>query len=180
MLTILGVLVAAAAAAAGVVWIYLKNRGQEKVVPKLESRTPFKVESRDEKSVTLSTTIEFRNEGKQSAMIVDAICHPLLPFEQYDGMNVRGRAEREGVPREDDYFEALVIEHQQSANLVAKVTLTARKNLSLEEAARHMVDFPVEFLYREVGRTPMHWSIARIILPVEELAGLVGVELVKE
>ena len=180
MVTILGGLVVAAAAGVGIVWIYLKNRGQEKVVPKLVSRTPFKIEARDEKSVTLSTTIEFRNEGKQSAMIVDAICHPLLPFEQYDGMDVRGKAEREGVPREDDYFEALVIEHQQSANLVAKVTLTARKNLSLQEAVRHMVDFPVEFLYREVGRTPMHWSIARIILPAEELANLVGVELVKE
>ena len=180
MLTILEGLIVAALAVVLVVWLYLKNRGQEKVVPKLESRTPFKIEARDEKSVTLSTTIEFRNEGTQSAMIVDAICHPLLPFEQYDGMNVRGRAEREGVPREDDYFEALVIEHQQSANLVAKVTLTARKNLSLEEAVRHMVDFPVEFIYREVGRSPMQWSIARIILPAEELAKLVGVELVKE
>lgn len=162
-----------------VLWFYLKNR-KEKVVPKLENRSPFKIESRDEKSVTLSTTIEFRNEGTQSAMIVDAICHPLLPFEQYDGMDVRGKAEREGVPREDDYFEALVIEHQQSVNLVAKVMLTARKNLSLEEAVAHMVDFPVEFIYREVGRTPMHWSIARVILTAEELAKLVGVKLIKD
>jgi len=162
-----------------VLWFYLKNR-KEKLVPKLESRSPFKIESRDEKSVTLSTTIEFRNEGTQSAMIVDAICHPLLPFEQYDGMNVRGKVEREGVPREDDYFEALVIEHQQSVNLVAKVTLTARKNLSLEEAVSRMVDFPVELIYREVGRTPMHWSIARVILTAEELAKLVGVKLIKE
>lgn len=160
--------------------IYLKRRGQEKVVPKLDSRVPFRVESRDEKSVTLSTTIEFRNEGQQSAMIVDAICHPLLPFEQYDGISVRGKAEREGKPREDDYFEALVLEHQQSVNLIAKVTLTARKNLSLEEALSRMVDFPVEFLYREVGRTPMRWSIARIFLPAEELARLTGVALVKE
>lgn len=160
-------------------WLYIKGR-QEKVVPKLESRTPFKVERRDEKSVTLSTTIEFRNEGTQSAMIVDAICKPQLPFEQYDGMDVRGKAERAGVPREDDYFEALVLEHQQSVNLVAKVTLTARKNLSLEEAVAHMVDFPVEFIYREVGRTPMHWSIARVILTAEELAQLVGVQLIKD
>lgn len=179
MAMILEGLIVAALAVVLVVWLYLKNR-VEKVVPKLESRTPFKIESRDEKSVTLSTTIEFRNEGTQSAMIVDAICHPLLPFEQYDGMKVRGRAEREGVPREDDYFEALVLEHQQSVNLVAKVTLTARKNLSLEEAVAHMVDFPVEFIYREVGRTPMHWSIARVILTVEELAKLIGVKLVKE
>lgn len=180
MATILEGLIVAAVAVAAIVWLYLKRRGQEKVVPKLEIRTPFKIESRDEKSVTLSTTIEFRNEGTQSAMIVDAICHPLLPFEQYDGMNVRGKAEREGVPREDDYFEALVIEHQQSARLVAKVTLTARKGLSLEEAVAHMVDFPIEFIYREVGRTPMHWSIARMILTAEELAKLVGVRHIED
>ena len=179
MVTILEGLLVAVLAVVLVLWFYLKNR-KEKLVPKLESRSPFKIESRDEKSITLSTTIEFRNEGTQSAMIVDAICHPLLPFEQYDGMNVRGKAEREGVPREDDYFEALVIEHQQSVNLVAKVTLTARKNLSLEEAVSRMVDFPVEFIYREVGRTPMHWSIARVILTAEELAKLVGVQLIKE
>ena len=179
MVVIIGGLIVAILAVVLVTWLYLKDR-KEKVVPKLESRTPFKIESRDEKSVTLSTTIEFRNEGTQSAMIVDAICKPQLPFEQYDGMNVRGKAERAGVPREDDYFEALVLEHQQSVNLVAKVTLTARKNLSLEEAVAHMVDFPVEFIYREVGRTPMHWSIARVILTAEELAKLVGVELIKE
>ena len=179
MVMILEGLVVVVLAGVVLVWLYLKGR-YEKVVPKLESRTPFKIENRDEKSVTLSTTIEFRNEGTQSAMIVDAICKPQLPFEQYDGMNVRGKAERQGVPREDDYFEALVLEHQQSVNLVAKVTLTARKNLSLEEAVAHMVDFPVEFIYREVGRTPMHWSIARIILTAEELAKLVGVQLVKD
>lgn len=160
--------------------LYLKKRGQEKVVPKLQSRTPFKIEARDDKSVTISTTIEFFNAGTQSAMIVDAICHPLLPFEQYDGIAVRGKAEREGKPREDDYFEALVLEHQQSVNLIAKVTLTARKGMTLEQALSRMVDFPVEFLYREVGRTPMHWTIARIILTAEELAKLTGVTLVKE
>ncbi len=179
MVTILEGLLVAGLAVVLVLWLYLRGR-QEKVVPKLNARTPFKVEARDDKSVTLSTTIEFRNEGTQSAMIVDAICHPLLPFEQYDGFNVRGKAEKEGVPREDDYFEALVLEHQQSVNLVAKVTLTARKGLSLEEAAAHMVDFPVEFLYREVGRSPMRWSIARVILTAEELAKLVGVQLAKE
>ena len=159
--------------------VFLNGR-EEKLVPKLESRTPVEIVSRDAKSVTLATTIEFRNEGTQSAMIVDAICHPQLPFEQYDGMDVRGKAEREGVPREDDYFEALVVEHKQSVKLVAKVTLTARKNLSLEDAAVHMVDFPIEFLYREVGRNPMRWSMARVFLPAEELAKLLGVRLVQD
>lgn len=163
-----------------VIFIFLKKRGQEKVVPKIQSRTPFKIISRDEKSVTLSTTIEFFNAGTQSAMIVDAICHPLLPFEQYDGIAVRGKVEREGKPREDDYFEALVLEHQESVNLVQTITLTARKNMTLEEALSHMVDFPIELVYREVGRTPMHWSIARIVLTAEELTKLTGVTLIKD
>lgn len=162
------------------IFIYLKRRGQEKVVPKLQTRTPFKIVARDEKSVTLSTMIEFRNEGQQSAMIVDAICHPLLPFEQYDGISVRGKVEREGKPREDDYFEALVLEHQESVNLIETITLTARKNLTLEQALSQMVDFPIELVYREVGRTPMHWSIARIVLTAEELAQLTNVKLIKE
>ena len=179
MLVIEGLIIAACAVIFFVA-MFLKMRGEEKVVPKLESRTAWEVESRDEKSVTLSTVIEFRNEGKQSAMIVDAICHPLMPFEQYDGFAVRGKAEKFGVPREDDYFEALVLEHQDSVKLVAKVTLTARKNLSLEEAASHAVDFPVEFLYREVGRNPMHWSIARIILTAEELCKILNVKLIEE
>lgn len=153
---------------------------EEKVVPYIEKRTPFEIISRDEKSVTVATTIEFRNEGTQSAMIVDAICHPQLPFEQYDGMDVRGKIEREGVPREDDYFEALVIEHKQSVRLVAKITLTARKNFSLEAAVAHMVDFPIELLYREVGRNPMRWSMTRIFLPAEELAKLTGAHLVQD
>ncbi|MCR5833452.1 MAG: hypothetical protein K6G55_02190 [Selenomonadaceae bacterium] len=178
MVTILAGVIVAVVAIGGATCLYLRGR-EEKVVPKLESRTPFVIEDRDAKSVTISTVIEFRNEGTQSAMIVDAICKPQLPFEQYDGMAVRGKAERLGVPREDDYFEALVIEHQQSAKLVAKVTLTARKNLSLEAAVAHMVDFPIEFIYRHVGRNEMRYSVARIFLTAEELAKLVGVKLAK-
>lgn len=174
-----GILFFIAAASLGVA-IFLKQRGQEKVVPYVDKRTPFKIESRDEKSVTLSTTIKFFNEGTQSAMIVDAYVKPQLPFEQYDGMNVRGKAEVEGKPREDDYFEALVMEHQQGFNFVAKVTLTARKGMTLEEAVSHMVDFPIEIIYREVGRTPMHFSISRIFLTAEELAKLVGVKLITD
>ena len=179
MVILEGLLIVAVVGILGV-GIFLKMRGQEKVVPRLNKRTPFKIEHRDEKSVTLSTTIEFFNEGTQSAMIVDAYVKPQLPFEQYDGMNVRGKAEVEGKPREDDYFEALVMEHQQGFNFVAKVTLTARKGMTLEEAVSHMVDFPIEIIYREVGRTPMHFSIARIFLPAEELAKLLGVKLIKD
>lgn len=179
-MTIFGGILIVAVVCVGIIYLYLKQRGEEIVVPKLESRSPFKIESRDEKSVTISTVIEFRNEGKQSAMIVDAYVKPQLPFEQYDGLAVRGKAEKEGVPREDDYFEALVLEHQESVNLVAKVTLTARKNMTLEEAVSKMVDFPIEFIYREVGRNPMHFSIARFFLTADEMSKLLGVKHIQD
>ena len=163
-----------------VMLIYLDRRGTEIVVPQLDKRKDFVIESRDEQSITLSTTVEFANVGKQSALIVDAIVKPQLPFEQYDGIAVRGKAEREGKPREDDYFEALVLEHQQSFNMVAKVTLTARKGMTLNEALSHMVDFPVEIIYREVGRNPMKFSIARIMLTTEELSRVTGVQIITD
>ena len=164
----------------GAILLYLHHRGTEIVVARLDQRKDFVVEARDKFSITLSTIVEFANVGKQSALIVDAIVKPQLPFEQYDGIAVRGKAEREGYPREDDYFEALVLEHQQSFNFVAKVTLTARKGMTIEEALSHMVDFPVEIIYREVGRNPMHFSIARIMLTTEELSRVTGVKIISD
>lgn len=169
-----------------VVKMYFNIKGKEIVVAKADSHTPFKIESRDEHSMTISTTMDLVNEGKQSALIIDCIVKPQLPFEQYDGIAVRGKAEVEGVPREDDYFEAMVLfakgdpHGSNIIKIVAKVTLTARKGMTLNEALSRMVDFPVEIIYREVGRTPLHFSIARIILTAEELTQLAGVKLIRD
>ena len=43
-----------------------------------------------------------------------------------------------------------------------------------------MVDFPIEILYREVGRHEMRWSMTRIFLPAEEFTKLLGVRLVQD
>ena len=170
-----------------VVKMYFSMKGQEIVIPKIKERTPFKIEQRDEHSMTISTTMDLVNEGKQSALIVDCIVKPQLPFEQYDGIAVRGKAEVDGVPREDDYFEAMVlfakgdIAHGSNViKLKAIVQMTARKGMTLNEALSHMVDFPVEIIYREVGRTPLHFSIARTILTAEELTELAGVKLIRD
>ena len=171
--------------------IFIAIEGKEKVVVNVKDRTPFVVDNRTEQSITFSTKIEFVNEGKQCATIMDAIVRPQLPFEQYDGIDARGRAEREGAPREDDYFEAVLIERAGKANskngtkldriyINAKVTLTPRKGLSLEEALSHMVDLPLELIYMEVGRTPWRYSKVRVVLTAEEIAKLAGVTLVDD
>lgn len=166
--------------------LYLAAVGKEKIVAKVENRTPFAVEEQTETSIVLSTKIEFANEGKQCATIMDAFVRPLLPYEQYDGIEARGKAEREGAPREDDYFEAYILQkkgyvrNEERANFIAKVRLTARKGMSLKEALSHMVDVPMDFIWQETGRTPWHYRKFQIILTAEEIASLAGVELVRD
>ena len=155
--------------------LFFVKEGTEEVVVKLTERTPLEVTAQDEKSVTLVTKLEFANVGKQVGTIMDALVRPLVPYEQYDGLEVRGRAEREGAPREDDYFEAVLIEAGESIFVKAYVTLTARKGRSIKEASAHMVDFPVELIYQETGRRPWRYSTVTIPVRAAEVAALVGV-----
>ncbi len=160
--------------------LYLAVAGKEKVVVHTEERTPFVVESQDDTSMVLSSKVRFANEGKQVCTIMDAIVRPQLPYEQYDAIEARGKAETEGCPREDDYFEAVLIEHQESMNVIVKVKLTARKGLDLKTALTHMVDLPLDLIYMETGRTPWHYSKVRIVLKAAEIAKLAGVTLVRD
>ena len=154
--------------------LYLSPLGTEEIVVKLSERTPFQVVHQDEQSLTLVTKLEFANVGKQVGTIMDAFVRPLLPYEQYDGIEAKGRAELEGAPREDDYFEAVLIEHGESKFIKAFVTLRARKGLDLKTALSHMVDFPAELIYQETGRRP--WSYSKVTIPVraDEVAKLAG------
>ena len=171
----IGVVLAAIFLCIIVVKLFFAKEGTEEVVVKLTERTPLEVTAQDEKSVTLVTKLEFANVGKQVGTIMDALVRPLVPYEQYDGLEVRGRAEREGAPREDDYFEAVLIEAGKSIFVKVYVTLTARKGRSIKEAAAYMVDFPVELIYQETGRRP--WRYSKVTIPVRaaEVAALVGV-----
>ncbi len=171
--------------------IFFSIEGKEKVVPRVADRTPFEVEKRTEDSITFSTKVEFSNVGKQYATIMDAIVRPQLPFEQYDGVDARGKAELEGAPREDDYFEAVLIarkgapktkdgKDQDHIFIFVKVTLTPRKGMSLDEALSHMVDLPLDVIYMETGRNPWKYSKFRVILKAEEISKLTGVALAED
>lgn len=160
--------------------IFLAIRGTEIVVPHFEKRSPWKIENRDETSMTLSTTFLFANEGKSSAMLMDVIARTQLPYEQYDGIEVSGRVECEKFPRQDDYFAAMIIEHQESLMVKALVKLKARKNFLIDEALAHMVDIPIDFLYETAGRNPCHYSKFRLVLTAEEISQVSGVTLLKD
>ena len=156
------------------------------IVPLEDSRTAFKAEEVTDNSMVLTTDIGFENQGKQCATIMDAFVRPQLPYEQYDGLETNGHAELVGVPREDDYFEAYIIQAKgykdglDKAAIRAQVRLTARKGMTLKEAVAHMPDFNFQLIWLETGRMPCHYRQVRIEVPAAEVANLLGVELVKD
>ena len=154
--------------------------GAEKIVPKREEMTPFSVVERTEDRLVIGATIPFANEGEQCGVVLDAILRVQLPYEQYDGARVRGKVELEGVPREDEYFEAMVIEKQKRADFVLKLSIEGRKGNTLEEAIAHMVDFRMDLIYQEAGRIPAHYSKIMLKMTAAEIAALAGVALVQE
>ena len=177
MLDVINIVLLVIVVALIMVRVYLGKVGIEKVVPRVDSRKPFEVVEQTEDSVLLQTKIEFANEGTQCATIMDCMVRPQLPYEQYDGIQATGKAELEGASREDDYFEAVLIQKRESIFIKAFVKLTARKGMDLKTALTHMVDLPMDIIYMETGRNPWKYSKVRVILPAAELARLTGAEL---
>lgn len=163
--------------------LVLEQLGTEIIVPKTESRTAFAVDELTETRLTFSTDIEFVNEGKQCATIMDALVRPQLPYEQYDGLETRGHAELVTAPREDDYFEAYIIQKKgykgglDKTAIKAQVKLIARHGMSIQEAVAKMPDFNFQLIWLETGRAVAHYRQVRIEVPAAEIAKLAGTEL---
>lgn len=183
-MTILYIIVGIILLAIIAVKLFLAHKGKEDV--RLDTDAAVELVSIDENSMVIQKPLRYHNEGKQCATIMDAICRSQLPYEQYDGIEVRGKMERVGEEREDDYFEAVIaqakgyVRHEDVVDTVAKVRLTARKGMTLKEALAHMVDLPLDIIWLETGRTPCHYRKVRIEIPAEMLAKLAGVKLVQD
>lgn len=177
---ILAVVVIVLVAAAGL-YLVLQMLGKEHVVVDKNKRTPFEVVEMTEDSLTFSTTLEFLNDGKSCATVMDCLVRPHLPYEQYDGIETRGHAELSTAPREDDYFEAVLIQKGgDKINIKAQVKLIARKGMNIKEAISHMPDFNFQIIWLETGRTPCHYRQVRIEVPAAEMAKLAGTKLVED
>ena len=160
--------------------LFAIQQGNTNLILKTGERTPFKVEARDEDSVTLVSTMDFVNKGKQCATVTDCLARTQLPYEQYDGIEVWGKVERAGAPRDDDYFEATLVPCGQMFSIRVIVRLTARHGRDIKTALRRMVDVPIDIIYTRLGRRPWVLKKTRIVLTAEEIAGATGVELAED
>lgn len=160
--------------------LFFSLEKNSRVIVRLEKRSPFALESMTDTDAVLYCSVPFENLGGQYGTLVDCVVRPQLPFEQYDGIDARGKAEVDGKPREDDYFEATLVDAHSSLSILVKVRLTARKDMDIRTALSRMVDLPLDVIYTELSRNPWQLKKFRVILTAEEIASLAGVTLVDE
>ena len=144
--------------------LFFSLEKNSKLIVHGKDHEPFVLERLTDKSAEFSARVGFENLGGQYATIVDCIVRPQLPFEQYDGVDVRGKAEVDGRPRDDDYFEAVLVDPHSTLPILMKVKLMARKDM----------------IFTELGRFPWKLKKFRIVLSAEEIAKLAGVKLASE
>ena len=160
--------------------LFFSLEKNSRVIVRTEKRSPFALESMTDTDAVISCSVPFENLGGQYGTLVDCVVRPQLPFEQYDGIDARGKAEVEGKPREDDYFEATLVDAHNSLSILVKVRLTARKGMDIRTALSRMVDLPLDVIYTELSRNPWQLKKFRVVLTAEEIASLTGVTLVDD
>ncbi len=166
--TALGVVLALVLGAGIIVWLYILKQGDEQLVIQTEKRTPLVMTKKTDNIVEMATTVRYFNFGKQDATIIDAFTRHMLPKEQFDRLRVYSRLEHSSSPRDDGYFEAMLVHKNTGGNLVVTLVFE-RKEDSFADAFAEIVDFPVEIYCHAVGRNDMYIKKVMFDLPASEV-----------
>ena len=134
--------------------------------------TPFKVAAMDMNSVTLSYTIPIKNTGRQLGTIMDAFVRTYLPFEQYDHARVSAHLTDKDLPRDDDYWQASIVEPGTMKTFLVTLVITGKHGNILRDLD-DFPDMPMDIMYQIVGRSDYYYAKTRIILTRDELQSAV-------
>lgn len=170
----LSVLLVAAGVAALAVWLYIVKQGDAEFDFQVDQATPFEIVERSDTAITVRCKVPLINKGTQDGTIMDCYTRHLLPYEQYDGVEVYSRLELEAAPRSDGYFESIIIPKNTGQTVVVTVTLTARKG-TIGQALEEMVDMPIDIVHQVVARSDWYISKARLIMQAAELRRAAGI-----
>ena len=166
------VLVVLAVVVAVAIWLFIAQQGDAEFEFIVDQRTDFILEDVTEKTATFSCKVPFINKGSQDGTIMDAYPRHLLPYEQYDGVDVSSRMELTTAPRTDNYFEAVIIPRGTGGIVVITVTFTAKEG-GIREALGQMheltVDMAIDIVYQIVARSPWYIHKVRMIMTCDEI-----------
>lgn len=131
-------------------------------------KTPLKVVSMDMHHVRLQYTIPIKNVGKQLGTIMDAFVRIYLPFEQYDKARVTGHLTDFDVPRDDDYWQAFILDPGKEKRFLITLDIEG-KGASILHDLEDFPEFGMDIIYQIVARSDYYYAKTRIVIPKEEL-----------
>ena len=164
----LGIILLAALLAL-LVWVYIRQQGNEKIRFDIGQRSDCVLEILTETTAVMSCKVPFRNTGSQDGTVMDAFPRVLLPYEQYDAVEVSARMMLEKAPRLDGYWEAVIMPKSTGETVVVTINFTAR-NGDIRTALAEMVDMPIDLVLHIVGRSLAYLTKQRVVITAEEIA----------
>lgn len=168
MLWFLGIVLALIVLAIIICKLYIVRLGKANPVIYTDRRTEFKATDFKEKSMTVECEMPYMNTGKLLCTIMDCYPRVLLPQEQFKGVKVSGRVEREGERRNDGYFEAVLVYPQTGGKLFVTLDLEVQ-NEDVLETLLAMPDVNVDIVYQIVDRHRLYIDKTRIVLTAREV-----------
>ncbi len=149
-------------------WFVAWKQGNCRFVLARKKQSAWAVDFMDFNHAELICNVPIVNAGRQNGTIMDAFVRPYMPQEQYDRVGVRGLLMDVSRPREDDYWEALIVEPGKTVLLCVKVILTA-KGGGIFHDIEGLPDMPMDIIYQIVGRSDWTYEKSRIWLTKEDL-----------
>jgi hypothetical protein len=153
---------------------FINKQGSEEVVFYVDKRTPVKLVKATPELIKFELDVPFANVGQEEGIIMDAYVRPYVCVEQYDGALLRGKVNLKDKPRDDDYFEAMLVPPNTKNVLTLKFELTPLKAKDAQAAAAGMPDMDVALYVEERGRTELYRDKKIITLTREEFQSLLA------
>lgn len=173
LLTVIGTIIALCILGFLVVRLYIIFQGDAEMRFLVSERTPAAKVEEKEGRLDFNVEVPFDNIGKQEGTILDTYVRIYLPLEQYDDVLLRAKVNLEGVLRDDDYFEALLVPAGTKKRLIVRFEAYAKNGRTIKEALGGAPDVDVALFADCRARRELFTKKEIFTLTSEELAALV-------
>lgn len=152
--------------------VFIMMQPKHRFVFDVKNRTKAELTDKTDNKLCFSVDVPFTNEGGDEGLVLDAFMRIYLPQEQYDKALVRGKINLKDVPRDDDYFEALVMPKGEHKTMTAKFEVTPMHGATLKEALEGLPDFDVAMFWECRGRKNLYTVKKFITISADEIKAL--------
>lgn len=174
MILILQILGALILAGIAVVALYISMQAKHKFVFDMKNASKPCITRNDDDKIEFYVDVPMSNEGGDSGIIMDAFMRPYLAQEAYDKVLCRGKINLKDVPRDDDYFEAMIVHKGTKHVMRAKFELTALNGGDLREGIKNLPDFDTVLFWECRGREQIYTIKKYLPIRANELRELLN------